>query len=56
MLVTLVTLFFMQIISLDPATHAYSFWEGVPHSGKQAFGQLFRQSKTLKVSGGEVGG
>jgi len=38
-----------QIASLDPGTHAYSFWEGVPYSGKRAFGRLFRTSKTLKV-------
>lgn len=39
----------MQMESLDPATHVYSFWEGVPLSGKQGFGQLFAKSKTLKV-------
>ena len=39
-----------QMESLDPATHAYSFWEGVPPSGKQAFGRLFAQSSTLKAS------
>ena len=39
-----------QVSSLNPATHAYSFWEGVPMSGKAAFGRLFAASKTLKVS------
>jgi hypothetical protein len=38
-----------QIASLEPASHAYSFWEGVPISGKQAFGRLFRLAKTTKV-------
>jgi len=38
-----------QVASLHPATHAYSFWEGVPRSGKAAFGRLFAASKTLKV-------
>jgi len=38
-----------QVPSLDPATHAYSFWEGVPQSGKAAFGRLFAASRTLKV-------
>lgn len=37
------------IASLEPATHAYSFWEGVPLSGKRAFGRLFRASRTLKA-------
>lgn len=39
-----------RMASLDPATHAYSFWEGVPLSGKAAFGRLFAESKTLKAS------
>jgi hypothetical protein len=39
----------LQVASLDPATHAYSFWEGVPRDGKAAFGRLFRTSQTLKV-------
>lgn len=38
-----------SIATLNPATHAYSFWEGVPLVGKAAFGQLFAASKTLKV-------
>jgi hypothetical protein len=41
---------FVQVASLEPCSHAYSFWEGVPLSGKQAFGRLFRQAKTMKVS------
>eukprot|EP00798_Chlamydomonas_sp_ICE-L_P021108 gene21108-27996_t len=35
--------------SLEPATHAYSFWEGVPYSGKKAFGRLFASSTTLRA-------
>jgi hypothetical protein len=45
-----------QIASLNPGTHAYSFWEGVPHSGKKAFGRLFRTSTTMKVGRGGEGG
>ena len=41
-----------QVATLDPATHAYSFWEGVPPSGKQAFGRLFAASTTLVVRQG----
>ena len=33
--------------TLDPATHAYSFWEGVPTVARQAFGRLFAASATL---------
>jgi hypothetical protein len=39
----------VQIAGLEPATHAYSFWEGVPRSGKQAFGSLFQEARTMKV-------
>ncbi|KAL3160311.1 hypothetical protein ABBQ38_009701 [Trebouxia sp. C0009 RCD-2024] len=38
-----------KISSLDPATHAYSFWEGVPIDAKCAFGSLFAASRTLKA-------
>ncbi|MEW5307451.1 MAG: hypothetical protein WDW36_009846 [Sanguina aurantia] len=38
-----------QVSSLEPATHAYSFWEGVPASGKEAFGKLFAKSRSLKA-------
>ncbi|GLC44004.1 hypothetical protein PLESTB_000218900 [Pleodorina starrii] len=38
-----------KVTSLDPSTHAYSFWEGVPPSGKQAFGELFAASRTLRA-------
>jgi hypothetical protein len=34
--------------TLDPATHAYTFWEGVPVKARMAFGQLFAKSSTLK--------
>ncbi|GMH45995.1 hypothetical protein BSKO_13959 [Bryopsis sp. KO-2023] len=37
-----------EIQTLDPYTHAYSFWEGVPQTGKNAFGRLFRKSETMK--------
>ena len=37
--------------TLDPSTHAYSFWEGVPESSRRSFGRLFRTSQTLQVSG-----
>lgn len=36
--------------TLDPSTHAYSFWEGVPESSRRSFGRLFRASKTLQVA------
>ena len=38
----------LQVRSLDPCTHAYSFWEGVPIDGKAAFGALFAASRTLR--------
>lgn len=44
-----------QVHSLEPATHAYSFWEGVPLPGKLAFGELFARSRTLKVWRGRGG-
>jgi hypothetical protein len=34
---------------LGGATHAYSFWEGIPQEGRGAFGRLFASSKSLKV-------
>lgn len=34
--------------TLNPATHAYSFWEGVPASARRAFGALFAKSSTLR--------
>lgn len=37
-----------KVASLEPATHAYSFWEGVPQEGKDAFGRLFARARTLK--------
>ncbi|KAJ9513041.1 hypothetical protein QJQ45_029470 [Haematococcus lacustris] len=37
-----------KVASLEPATHAYSFWEGVPQQGKDAFGRLFASARTLK--------
>ena len=37
----------LQMATLDPCTHAYTFWEGVPPDGKAAFGALFAASRTL---------
>jgi hypothetical protein len=45
----LVSLMGAQVRTLNPATHAYSFWEGVPPSGKGAFGRLFAASATLRA-------
>ena len=36
-----------QFSTLEPATHAYSFWEGIPLEGRAAFGRLFRSSASL---------
>lgn len=44
----------LQVATLDPATHAYSFWEGVPAEGRYAFGRLFSQSYTLQVTTPDV--
>ena len=49
MTVAMTASFCLQIATLDPATHAYSFWEGVPMDAKYAFGCLFAVSKTLQV-------
>eukprot|EP01025_Chloroclados_australasicus_P007537 TRINITY_DN12441_c0_g1_i8.p1 TRINITY_DN12441_c0_g1~~TRINITY_DN12441_c0_g1_i8.p1 ORF type:complete len:298 (-),score=35.53 TRINITY_DN12441_c0_g1_i8:449-1342(-) len=38
-----------DIASLDPTTHAYSFWEGVPVQGRVAFANLFAASTTLQA-------
>ena len=37
-----------QMRTLDPATQAYSFWEGVPVDARAAFGRLFAASATLR--------
>eukprot|EP00955_Chlamydomonas_euryale_P101391 365340-Chlamydomonas_euryale.AAC.12 len=34
--------------TLEPATHAYSFWEGIPEAGRQAMGRLFARSRTMR--------
>ena len=39
----------VQVKTLDPCTHAYSFWEGVPMDGKAGFGRLFAASRTLRA-------
>lgn len=33
--------------TLNPATHAYSFWEGIPTDARCAFALLFQASTTL---------
>ncbi|GAB4814101.1 hypothetical protein N2152v2_001147 [Parachlorella kessleri] len=38
-----------QVTTLDPFTHAYSFWDGIPPAGKAAFGRLFAASSTLQA-------
>lgn len=38
----------LQMRTLDPATHAYSFWEGVPVDARCAFARLFAASATLR--------
>ena len=35
--------------TLDPATHVYTFWEGIPIAAKEALGSLFCQSKTCQA-------
>lgn len=35
------------VATLSPATHAYTFWEGVCSEARQALGALFASSKTL---------
>lgn len=35
--------------SLDPCTHAFSFWEGLQEGSKRAFGRLFARSRTLRA-------
>ena len=39
-----------QVTSLQGATHAFAFWEGIPSSGKSAFGRLFADAASLQVS------
>jgi hypothetical protein len=36
-----------QLSTLEPATHAYAAWEGMPRTAKVAFGALFSRAKTL---------
>ena len=38
----------LQMQSLGPSTHAYSFWQGMNDCGKSAFGALFAASNTLR--------
>jgi hypothetical protein len=37
------------VASFGDAAHAYSFWEGVPPQGKQAFGYLFASSTNMQA-------
>lgn len=39
----------LQLSTLEPATHAYACWEGMPRSAKVAFGSLFVSSASLQV-------
>jgi len=34
--------------SLDPATHVFSFWEGIPPAARAAFGRLVAASATIR--------
>jgi hypothetical protein len=47
-----------QISTLEPATHAYACWEGMPRTAKVALGALFAKASTLQVGqeGGTGGG
>lgn len=38
----------MQVASLEHCTHAYSFWEGVPTTARQAFGRLVASSTRIR--------
>ncbi|GAX78395.1 hypothetical protein CEUSTIGMA_g5837.t1 [Chlamydomonas eustigma] len=38
-----------KLDTLEPATHAYSFWEGIPTDGRIAFGKLFNHSRSLRA-------
>lgn len=40
---------YTQFSTLNPATHAYSFWEGIPEGGRIAFGSLFNRSPSLRT-------
>lgn len=37
------------VSTLEPATHAYSFWEGMPAGARAAFGRLWSASTTLQA-------
>jgi hypothetical protein len=45
-----------QLSTLEPATHAYACWEGMPRTAKVAFGALFAKARTLQVSSAWRGG
>jgi len=38
-----------NIKTLDPVTHVYSFWEGVPVDARVGLGKLFRESSTARA-------
>lgn len=38
-----------NIKTLDPVTHVYSFWEGVPVDARVGLGKLFRESSTTRA-------
>lgn len=34
--------------TLEPATHLYSFWEGIPWEAREAVGRLVAESRTIR--------
>ena len=38
-----------ELESLNPATHVYTFWEGIPVQAKEALGALFSTSETCRA-------
>lgn len=36
------------IRTLEPATHLYSFWEGIPYEAREAVGRLVARSSTVR--------
>ncbi|UPR00887.1 hypothetical protein HOP50_06g42060 [Chloropicon primus] len=38
-----------KVRSLSPATHVYTFWEGIPTGAKEALGELFSTSGTCQA-------
>lgn len=38
-----------QLVSLEPATHAYAAWEGFPLEAMMAIGRLFAATRSLRA-------